>query len=39
MDLRLPPGFKEFLRLLKDHKFRHLVICGLPSIRTTLITL
>jgi hypothetical protein len=24
MDLQLPPDFKEFLKLLKDHDVRHL---------------
>jgi len=28
MDLALPPDFKEFLRLLKDHNVRYLLIGG-----------
>lgn len=28
MDLRLPPDFKEFLRLLKEHNVRYLLIGG-----------
>lgn len=28
MDLQLPPDFKEFLRLLKDHEVRYLLIGG-----------
>ncbi len=28
MDLRLPPDFKEFLKLLKEHDVRYLLIGG-----------
>ena len=28
MDLQLPPDFKEFLKLLKDHDVRYLLIGG-----------
>lgn len=28
MDLRLPPDFKEFLKLLKEHNVRYLLIGG-----------
>jgi hypothetical protein len=28
MDLQLPPDFKEFLKLLKDHNVRYLLIGG-----------
>jgi hypothetical protein len=28
MDLQLPPGFRESLKLLKDHDVRYLLIGG-----------
>jgi hypothetical protein len=28
MDLALPPDFKEFLKLLKEHEVRYLLIGG-----------
>jgi hypothetical protein len=28
MDLRLPPDFKEFLKLLKEHDVQYLLIGG-----------
>jgi hypothetical protein len=28
MDLQLPPDFKEFLKLLKEHEVRYLLIGG-----------
>lgn len=34
MDLRLPPDFKEFLKLLNDHEVRYLLIGGLVNLRS-----